>query len=119
MQNDLEEGVVMALEDHSQSDTPEVSREEVVRAVNKLQHGKAAGGDKVVAELVKKGGETMVNWLLELIQEVCRSGKIPHFYPFPRRRTERSVYKLQRNITAQRTWKGTRSSFAGEVASSD
>ena len=74
VQNDLEEGVVMALEDHSQSDTPEVSREEVVRAVNKLQNGKAAGGDKVVAELVKKGGETMVNWLLELIQEVWRTG---------------------------------------------
>ena len=77
VQNDLEEGVVMALEDHSQSDTPEVSREEVVRAVNKLQNGKAAGGDKVVAELVKKGGETMVNWLLELIQEVWRTGRVP------------------------------------------
>ena len=77
VQNNLEEGVVMALEDHSQSDTPEVSREEVVRAVNKLQNGKAAGGDKVVAELVKKGGETMVNWLLELIQEVWRTGRVP------------------------------------------
>ena len=32
---------------------------------------------------------------------------------------QKGVYKLQRNITAQRTWKGTRSSFAGEVASSD
>ena len=77
VQNDLEEGVVMALEDHSQSDTLEVSREEVVRAVNKLQNGKAAGGDKVVAELVKKGGETMVNWLLELIQEVWRTRRVP------------------------------------------
>ena len=77
VQNDLEEGVAMALEDHSQSDTPEVFREEVVRAVNKLQNGKAAGGDKVVAELMKKGGETMINWLLELIQEVWRTGRVP------------------------------------------
>ena len=64
----------MALEDHSQSGTLEVSREEVVRAVNKLQNGKAAGGDKVVAELVKKGRETMVDWLLEVIQEVWTAG---------------------------------------------
>ena len=76
VQNALEKGAVMALEDHSQSDTPEVSRKEVVRAVNKLQNGKAEGGDKVVAKLVKKGGETMVNWLLELIQEVWRAGRV-------------------------------------------
>ena len=55
MQNDLEEEVVMALEDHSQSDTPEVSREEVVRAVNKLQNGKAAGGGKSCSRISEEG----------------------------------------------------------------
>ena len=63
----------MALDNHSQSDTPKVSMEEVVRAVNKLQNSKAASGDKIVAELVKKGGETMVDCLLELIEEVWRA----------------------------------------------
>ena len=58
---------------YSECDTAEVSRDEVV---SKLQNGKAAGGNKVVAELVKKRGETMVNWLLELIQEVWRTGRV-------------------------------------------
>ena len=39
-----------------------------------VQSGKAAGGDRIVAEVVKKGGETMVDWLLELIQELWRAG---------------------------------------------
>lgn len=54
MQNALERDVVMGLEDHSHRDMPEVSREEVVRAIKKLQNGKAVGGDRIVAELVKK-----------------------------------------------------------------
>lgn len=75
MQNALKRDAVMGLEDHSPRDTPKVSREEVVRAIKKLHNGKAAGGDRIVVELVKKGGETMVDWLLEPIQEVWRAGR--------------------------------------------
>lgn len=50
------------LEDHSHIDTPEVTRGKVEssRAVKKLQNGKAAGDNRIVAELVKSGGETMM-----------------------------------------------------------
>ena len=72
-QNTLEEEAMAGLQDHSGTGTPEVTREEVERAVKKLQNGKAAGKDRVIAELVKNGGETMIDWLEEVIQEVWRT----------------------------------------------
>ena len=76
VQNTLEEGALSGLEDHSHTDAPEVTREEVERAVKKLQNGKAAGDDRIVAELVKNGGETMIDWLVELIQEVWKTRRV-------------------------------------------
>lgn len=52
--------------------TLEVTREEAKRVVKKLQNGKAAGYDRLVAELMKNGGDKMIEWLAELIQEVWR-----------------------------------------------
>ena len=69
--------VVSELEDHSHRETDEVSREEVEKAVGKLRNGKAAGQDEVVAELLKYGGEVVIDWLTEVIQQVWWSGKIP------------------------------------------
>ena len=60
-------------QDHPHIDTPEVTREEVERSVKKLQNGRAACDDKIVAELVKSGAETMMDWLVELIQEVWKT----------------------------------------------
>ena len=64
-------------QDHPHIDTPEVTREEVERAAKKLQNGRAACDDKIVAELVKSGGETMMDWLVELIQEVWKTRRVP------------------------------------------
>ena len=52
-------------------------REEVERAVRKLCNGKAAGQDEVVAELLKYGGEVVIGWLTEVIQQVWQSGNNP------------------------------------------
>ena len=76
MRNTLEEGAMARLEDHSHIDTPEVTREEVERAVKKLQNGKAACDDRIVAELVKSGGEAMIDWLVELFQEVWKTRRV-------------------------------------------
>ena len=43
VQNTLEEGAKAELEDHLHIDTPEVTREEVERAVKKLQNGVRQG----------------------------------------------------------------------------
>ena len=64
------------LENHLHIDTPEVTREEVERAVKKLQNGKAAGDDKIVAELVKSGEEAIIDWQVELIQEVWKTRQV-------------------------------------------
>ena len=77
VQKKAAEEVVSELEDHSHGETDEVSREEVEKAVGKLRNGKAAGQDEVVAELLKYGGEVVIDWLTEVIQQVWRSGKIP------------------------------------------
>ena len=52
---------VADLEDNSHLETPEVNREEVERAVKKLQN-RAAGDDRIVAKHVKNGGEAIIDW---------------------------------------------------------
>ena len=71
------EEAMASLEDLSQVDTPEVTREEVERAVKKLRNGKAAGGDNIVPELLKNGGTSLIDWLWELLLEGWKSGKVP------------------------------------------
>lgn len=62
-----------------------------------MQNCKAAGGDRIVGELVKKGGKTTVDWLSELIQGVWRAGRVPQewkdspLFPFTIRRTGRGA----------------------------
>ena len=73
----VKEEALANLEDHSHVETPEVNREEVERAVKRLQNKKAAGEDRIVAELVKNGGEAMIDWLMELLQEVWKTRQVP------------------------------------------
>ena len=43
---------------------------EVEAAIHSLQKGKAAGVDNIPAELVKAGGETIVNVLLDICNKI-------------------------------------------------
>ena len=69
--------VVTGVVDSGDMDTPDVTREEVAKAVKRLQNGKAAGENRVVAELLKSGGEAVIDWLTELMQEVWQTRKVP------------------------------------------
>ena len=55
----------------------EVQRGEVTAALQKLNLGKAAGSDGISAELLRGGGSVVVDWLLELMEEVWRTGVVP------------------------------------------
>ena len=79
----VDEEVIANIEDQSTSDTADVTREEVEKAVGKLKNGKTAGGDEVVAELVKNGGQAMIDWLWELLKEVWRTKQIPKEWKMP------------------------------------
>ena len=68
VQSTVAEDVLAGLVDHSQVDEPEVTREEVEKAVSKLQNAKSAEDDRIVAELLKNGEEAVIDWLWELLQ---------------------------------------------------
>ena len=57
VQSVVAENVVEELENHSEAETTQVTGEEVEKAVRKLQNGKAAGEDEIVAMLLKNGGD--------------------------------------------------------------
>ena len=48
----------------------EITKDEVVRALKETKGGKAAGMDGVRAEMFKKGGVSMLEWLVRLLN-VC------------------------------------------------
>ena len=71
------EEVLAGLVDHSQMEEPEAMREEIEKAVDKLRNGKSAGDDRIVAELLKNGGEAIINWLWELLKMVWKTRQVP------------------------------------------
>ena len=75
--SEVAEGVIADVEDWATTDTTEVTREEVERAVSKLKNGKASGSDEILPELVKNGGQAMVDWLRGLLREVWSTKQIP------------------------------------------
>ena len=75
--NAVSEEVMVGIMDNADVETPDVTREEVEKAMTKLKNGKAAGNDNIAAELLKNGGEAMVDWVTELVQEVWRTRQVP------------------------------------------
>ena len=74
--NAVSEEVMVGIMGNADVEKPDVTREEV-KAMTKLKNGKAAGNDNITAELLKNGGEAMVDWVTELVQEVRRTRKVP------------------------------------------
>ena len=56
---------------------PEVLRDEVRRAVNKLKNNKAPGMDNISSEMLKAGGETTVTVLKSIIDKIWENGDWP------------------------------------------
>ena len=54
-----------------------IRRTEVEVRVGKLKNGEAAGKDEVTREMVKGGGNRMVDWIWKLCNMAFESGIVP------------------------------------------
>ena len=66
-----------AIEIEEEDLEPEPLREEVVKELNRLRDGKAAGTDGIPAELLKASGEKAITWLHQLVCLIWRSRQWP------------------------------------------
>ena len=60
-----------------QEDGSEIAKEEVRRGVMRLKVRKAAGVYGIMPEMLKAGGQVVVEWLAKLFNMVWRVGKAP------------------------------------------
>ena len=60
-----------------QESDKEISEEEVWRAVSRLKGGKAPGMCGIMPEMLKAGGEVVIEWLVKLFNEVWGRGVAP------------------------------------------
>ncbi len=50
---------------------------EVEKAIARLKCGKATGMDGITAEMLKYGGDIVVEWLLLICEQVWKRGEVP------------------------------------------
>ena len=55
----------------------DITREEVLKALDKLKNGKAAGIDNISTEMLKFGGDCVKDWMWKICKEAFSSGKVP------------------------------------------
>ena len=56
----------------------EITKEEIRRGVGKLKKGKAEGVCGISGELLKAGGEVVIEWLFKIYNMVWRTGTESH-----------------------------------------
>ena len=56
----------------------EISKEEVRKAMKKMKSGKAGGPSGVVADMLKAGGDTVVDCFTDLCNGIVKEGRIPN-----------------------------------------
>ena len=54
-----------------------IGRTEVEVGVGKLKNGKATGKDEITREMIKGGGDRVVNWIWRLCNMAFESGGVP------------------------------------------
>ena len=53
-----------------------ISREEVMEAMSSLRNNKAGGPDQIPVEMIKKGGNTLIDKVVKIVQNVFETGQI-------------------------------------------
>ena len=68
---------VTSCHESTNTDDFPVLRDEVEAAISSLKHGKAAGVDNIPAELIKYGGETVIDILTSICNKIWQTGDWP------------------------------------------
>ena len=55
-----------------------IGRREVKKAIGRLKFGKAAGVDGITAEMLKSGGDAVVDWMHVICNLAWKQGKVPN-----------------------------------------
>ncbi len=55
-----------------------IGREEVEKAIARLKCGKATGMDGIAAEMLKHGGDAVVEWMLLKCEQAWKKGEVPY-----------------------------------------
>ena len=82
-----------------------ISVEEVEKALKKMKSGKASGVDGVGVEMLKEGGESMIEWLVRIYNVCLEEGNVPDDWkkacvvPLYKGKGERSVCSNYRGIS--------------------
>ena len=90
----------------------EITQMEVKEAITSLKNNKAPGADEISAELLKRGGSTVVVWLTAVFNRMWRNGKVPHEW------TKGVIVKVPKkgNLSDCNNWRGiTLLSVPGKV----
>ena len=53
-----------------------ISREEIMKAMNSLRNNKAGGPDQIPVDMIKKGGNTLIDKVVKIVQNVFETGQI-------------------------------------------
>ncbi len=54
-----------------------VKRGEIMEAIRKLRVGNAPGSDGITPEMLKYGGEILVDWMVWICNLACKQSKVP------------------------------------------
>ena len=68
---------VLTCQESANDDDHPILREEIEAGVRALKNGKAAGVDNIQTELIKHGGETVIDVLTKTCNEIWRTGEWP------------------------------------------
>ena len=89
VQKEVEANVLGDLEEHSETDIPQMTKEEVELAVKKLQDGQAAGEDEILADEKNEGKVMIDRW------DTVRTNQVPSEW---KKSILVPVHKKERNV---------------------